>query len=165
VSIDIPCVGAIVIDAAGRLLVIQRGQPPAEGLWSIPGGRVEPGESARAAAVREVMEETGIAISISREVGTVIRDAPGGGRYVIRDFLAEPRSGAEPLPGDDARDARYVSLDELLKLPTTPGLIEALTEWQVLGLGSRHGTGSGNREPEGRRGEDHNGGQPGGGAH
>lgn len=112
--------------------MVQRGQPPAEGLWSIPGGRVEQGEDAADAAAREVREETGIEIRIVREVGTVVRDAPSGGRYVIRDFLAVPTTPATPVAGDDARAARFVTENELRALPTTPGLIEALTEWQVL---------------------------------
>ena len=149
---DIPCVGAVVVDAHGRILVVQRANPPAAGLWSIPGGRVEAGEDATDAVVREVQEETSIAIRIVREIGTVVRDAPTGGRYVIRDFLGEPIGASAPVAGDDARDTRFVTLEELLALPTSEGLIEALTEWQVIDrvLGSRHGSGAGDRESEGR---------------
>jgi 8-oxo-dGTP diphosphatase len=148
---DIPCVGAVVLDPTGRLLVVQRANPPAAGQWSIPGGRVEPGESALDAVVREVREETGLAIRVIREIGTVTRDAPAGGRYVIRDFLAEPITDQSPVAADDAADARFVTETQLRALPTTDGLLEALTEWQVIGgvLGSRHGTSAGDREPEG----------------
>jgi 8-oxo-dGTP diphosphatase len=153
VTPDIPCVGAVVLDATGRILVVQRANEPAAGQWSLPGGRVEPGESARDAVVREVREETGIQITVIREVGTVVRDAPGGGRYVIRDFLGEPAREQAPIAADDAADARFVTEAELHALPTTAGLIEALTEWQVFGgvLGSPHGAGTGDREPK-RRG-------------
>lgn len=148
---DIPCVGAIVVDHARRLLVVQRANPPAAGQWSLPGGRVEPGEEAHAAVIREVHEETGITITVHRELGTVMRDAPGGGRYVIRDFLAYPVAVHEPQAGDDAADARFVTEAELRALDTTDGLIEALTEWQIISgvLGSSHGAGVGDREPEG----------------
>ena len=129
---DIPCVGAIVRDHAGRILLIQRGQPPAEGMWSLPGGRVELGESAEEAIVREVREETGLDVAVIREVGTVLRDAPGGGRYVIRDFLVEPIVHTTPIAADDARDARFVTQEQLRALPTTDGLIEALHTWDLL---------------------------------
>jgi 8-oxo-dGTP pyrophosphatase MutT (NUDIX family) len=56
----IPCVGGVVINPAGFLLVVQRKNEPARGLWSLPGGRVEHGETAEVAVVREVTEETGI---------------------------------------------------------------------------------------------------------
>ncbi|MBA2553039.1 MAG: NUDIX domain-containing protein, partial [Geodermatophilaceae bacterium] len=56
----IPCVGAIVYDEAGRLLLIRRGQPPHAGSWSLPGGRIEAGETPRQAVVREAAEETGL---------------------------------------------------------------------------------------------------------
>ena len=129
---DIPAVGAVVRDSKGRLLVILRGKEPARGCWSLPGGRVEPGETHEAAVVREVLEETGLAVRIVREVGTVRRHAPGGGTYVIRDFLAESTSDGVPTAGDDADDARWVTAQELAALPTSPGLIEALREWGLL---------------------------------
>src|SRR2546430_16924216 len=56
----VPCAGAVVKDQAGRLLLVRRGREPGRGRWSLPGGRVEPGETAAEAAVREVREETGL---------------------------------------------------------------------------------------------------------
>ena len=129
---EIPAVGAVVMDEAGRLLVILRAKEPAKGCWSLPGGRVEEGETHEAAVVREVVEETGLAVRIVREVGTVRREAPGGGTYVIRDFLAEPAGSTLPSAGDDADDARWVTVEELHALPTSPGLIDALTAWGLL---------------------------------
>jgi ADP-ribose pyrophosphatase YjhB (NUDIX family) len=125
------CVGAIVHDAEGRLLVIRRGRPPGEGLWSLPGGRVEPGESDAAAVVRELAEETGLRVEPRRLVGSVERPGPEGVTYDIRDYAAEVTGGAL-RPGDDAREARWVGPDELRRLPTTDGLLEALTTWGVL---------------------------------
>jgi len=129
---SVPCVGAIVHDAAGRLLVIQRGHEPALGLWSLPGGRVHPGETFRDAVVREVAEETGLAVVPERMVGAVERAAPGGSTYDIRDFTARLVDGGGLHAGDDAVDARWVGDAELRALPTSPGLLEALEEWGVL---------------------------------
>jgi len=128
----IPCVGAVVFDDLGRLLLVQRARPPAQGRWSLPGGRVEPGEEAMTAIKREVREETGLIIEIIREVGTVHRPAPSGGTYVIRDFLAEQVGHDTPSAGDDAADARFVARAELDDLALSDGLIEALREWGLL---------------------------------
>ena len=62
----IPCVGAVIKDGPGRLLLIKRGHEPGKGLWSIPGGRVEAGESDADALVREVREETGLVVAAGR---------------------------------------------------------------------------------------------------
>lgn len=127
----IPCVGAIAVDDAGRVLLIQRANPPAQGRWSLPGGRVEAGESAQQAVVREVVEETGLVVEVVREVGTVEREAPDDATYVIRDFLVRVMSG-ELRAGDDAVDVRWVDRAELERLPLSPGLIDALTDWDLL---------------------------------
>lgn len=133
-SAPIACVGAIVFDECRRMLVVQRGRAPAVGRWSIPGGRVEPGESLRQALEREVREETGITVHAGEEVGVVSRPAPRGGIYVIHDLLAvlDDDHHRDPVAGDDATDARWVSRAELVQLPTVDGLIEALTAWQML---------------------------------
>lgn len=128
----IACVGAVVRDAQGRLLLVRRGREPGRGRWSIPGGRVEPGESDREAVVREVAEETGLRVEVGRYVGSVRRAAPGGGTYDIRDFVAEVVSGAEPVAGDDADEARWVDPADLATLPLVAGLVEALTGWGLL---------------------------------
>jgi 8-oxo-dGTP diphosphatase len=127
---DIPCVGAVCIND-GTLLLIQRGQPPAQGMWSLPGGRVEPGESAVDAVVREVREETGLDVRVIREVGTVVRDAPGGNRYVIEDFLVAMTRDSEPRAGDDASDVGFFDADAMAQLPLTTGLLTALADWGV----------------------------------
>lgn len=129
---SVPCVGAIVHDAAGRLLVIRRGREPALGLWSLPGGRVHAGEAFRDAVVREVAEETGLHVVPERMVGSVERTAPDGSTYDIRDFIARLVDDGVLVAGDDAVDARWVGDAELRALPTSPGLLEALEEWGVL---------------------------------
>lgn len=125
------CVGGIVFDETGRLLLVRRGRPPGEGLWSLPGGRVEPGESDADALRRELLEETGLAIRIGRLAGVVDRPGPDGVTYVIRDYLATV-SGGTLTPGDDAADARWFSPTALRTLPLTPGLLDVLRAWEVL---------------------------------
>ena len=131
----IPCVGAIVLNDADELLVIQRGQEPAAGCWTLPGGRIEPGESAEEAVVREVLEETGLVVTVIREVGSLSLPAPGVGTYVIRDFLCglpAPANLQAPRAGDDAAAAQFMSLPELQTVATTSGLLEILRSWGVL---------------------------------
>jgi 8-oxo-dGTP diphosphatase len=128
---DIRCVGAVVFDGAGRLLLVRRGRPPQRGRWSLPGGRVEPGESDQQAVVRELGEETGLAVRVVGEVGRVRRAAPGGGVYDIRDYRCRV-AGGELLAGDDAAEARWVDRAELAGLELSDGLLEALTDWGVL---------------------------------
>jgi 8-oxo-dGTP diphosphatase len=128
----VPCVGAIIIDGAGRLLLIKRGHEPGKGLWSIPGGRVEPGETDEQAVIREVREETGLVVRPGRLIGAVRRAAPGGAVLDIRDYAATV-AGGTLAAGDDADDARWAGGAELDGLPLTDGLAEALTDWGVLG--------------------------------
>ena len=112
-------VGAIVFKD-GRVLLVRRGQPPAEGEWAIPGGSVEIGETLQQAAQRELLEETGIVIQAGEPcfIFDVIQtDTDGRVRfhYVIIDLLADYVEGY-PRAGGDAADARWVSADELAGL-------------------------------------------------
>jgi ADP-ribose pyrophosphatase YjhB (NUDIX family) len=127
----VPCAGAIVFATDGRLLLIQRGHPPAQGSWSLPGGRCEDAEAPEQACVREVAEETGLQVRVSRWVGHVDRDGSAGCIYDIDDFLCTVIGGTL-RPGDDARDARWVSQQELAELPLAPLLRETLREWDCL---------------------------------
>ncbi|TQS24655.1 NUDIX hydrolase [Microbispora sp. KK1-11] len=126
----IRCVGAIVTDAEGRLLLVRRGRPPGEGLWSLPGGRVEPGESDEQALRRELREETGLDVTVVRLAGTVLRPAPGGATYEIHDYVAT--ASGVPVAGDDAADARWCAPSDLVRLPLTDGLADALAGWGVV---------------------------------
>lgn len=129
---ETPAVGAIVFDSDGRLLLIQRGNPPAQGQWSLPGGRVESGEDWTDAVVRELREETGLDGHVVRFVGEVRRDAPDGSVYVIRDYLLDVAGSWTPQAGDDALDAAWVSPHGLAELDTSAGLTEALQGWGLL---------------------------------
>jgi len=139
----IPCVGAVIKDEAGRLLLIKRGHEPAAGLWSIPGGRIEAGESDVGALVREVREETGLVVAVGRLLGAVERPGLAGAVLDIRDYVAVP-AGGELMAADDAADACWAD-PELMALmesrgELTSGLTEALAGWGVLpqrpGLGA-----------------------------
>jgi 8-oxo-dGTP diphosphatase len=127
----IRCVGAVVHDPGGRLLLVRRANPPAQGLWSIPGGRVEPGEDDETAVVREVAEETGLRVRPVRHVGSVQRDAGDGDVYEIEDFLCAVLGGTLRA-GDDASDADWFSAAQLDAVAASPGLVEALAEWDLL---------------------------------
>jgi 8-oxo-dGTP diphosphatase len=127
---QIPCVGAVVHDA-GRILLVQRANPPDAGLWSIPGGRVEPGEDDADAVVREVAEETGLQVSAEEVVGRVERPAPGGGLFVITDLACRVVGGALRA-GDDACAAGWFSAGQLTTLPVVPDLLETLAAWRAL---------------------------------
>ena len=130
----VPCVGAVVRDDQGRLLLVRRGTEPGRGQWSVPGGRVEPGESGPQAAVREVLEETGLQVVVGALVGVVVRTGPAGVTYVIEDFHAVPAPGAgtSPTAGDDADEARWFTDAEIESLDCVDGLVDALVEWGVL---------------------------------
>jgi 8-oxo-dGTP diphosphatase len=116
-------VGAIVFKD-GRVLLVRRGQPPAEGEWAIPGGSVEIGETLQQAAQRELLEETGIIIQAGEPcfIFDVIQtDTDGRVRfhYVIIDLLADYVEGY-PRAGGDAADARWVSAEALGELTLSP---------------------------------------------
>ena len=128
----IPCVGAVVTDGQRRLLMIKRGHEPGAGLWSIPGGRIEPGETDTEALVREMFEETGLVVEVGRLLGRVQRPGPNGTVIDIRDYAATV-TGGTLRPGDDAADARWVDIRDLGSLEITEGLIDALISWGVLG--------------------------------
>lgn len=127
----IPCVGGLVYDDAHRLLLVRRANPPAQGLWSIPGGRVEPGEDDRTAVARELAEETGLVVDVEGLVGMIERDAPSGGVYVVTDWRCRIVAGTA-VAGDDASDVGWFTAADLATLPTSPGLVEALTSWDAL---------------------------------
>ena len=131
----VDCVGAVVVDDRARLLMVLRGHEPSKGCWSVPGGRVEAGETDAAATAREVLEETGLRVEVGAMVGTVERAAPGGRVYVIRDYHCRLSDGQSPeglRAGDDADDAAWLTPGQVRALDTAPGLVEALTAWGVL---------------------------------
>ena len=114
----VPAVGVVCL-RGGEVLLIRRGTPPRQGEWSLPGGRIEPGERAMEAALRELREETGVEAEITGLIDVVDGLFPEAGRhYVLIDYAARWLSG-EPAAGDDALEARFVALDQ----------VEALIGW------------------------------------
>lgn len=130
-------VGAVVFKD-NRVLLVKRGTAPSAGLWAIPGGRLELGETLQQAAEREILEETGIVIRAKEPVFTfdvIEREADGGVRfhYVIIDLAAQYVSG-EPQANDDAHEARWVAADELASLDVSEKTIELLRDEFRFGL-------------------------------
>ena len=112
-------VGAIIIEG-DRVALVKRGHAPLQGRWSIPGGVLEVGETLRTAAVREVLEETGLTVEPGELLGVferVVPDEQGKMRYhyVLIDFLCS-RVAGELLAGDDAEEAGWFRREELAAL-------------------------------------------------
>jgi 8-oxo-dGTP diphosphatase len=126
------CVGAVA-RRDDQLLMIRRGQGPADGTWSLPGGRIEFGETAAEAVVRELSEETGLAGSCGPLIGWV-EIIEAGFHYVVLDFDVTIIDDAEPIPGDDAREAAWVPLWKVSELDTSPGLAEFLADHGIIDL-------------------------------
>ena len=124
------CVGAIAVDA-GDLLLIRRGTEPGAGRWSVPGGRVEAGETLAEAVVRELSEEAGLEGVCDTLVGWVERLGDGY-HQVILDFRVTVLERREPVAGDDAVEAAWVSLHEVAELDLVDGLAEFLHEHGIL---------------------------------
>ena len=116
-----PWVGVgVVVWRGGDVLMIKRGKPPRLGSWSLPGGAQRLGETAAEAAVREVAEETGLAVDILGlidVVDSIQRDGAGAIRYhyTLIEFAALWRAGS-PVAGDDAADAKFMAPSDLAEL-------------------------------------------------
>jgi ADP-ribose pyrophosphatase YjhB (NUDIX family) len=131
----IDCVGGIVTDHRGRFLLIRRGHEPDRGRWSIPGGKVEPGESDAEATAREVLEETGLPVEVGAFVGAVERDGPGGVVYLVRDYRCAPARDADldaVRAGDDADDVGWFTAQEVRTVGCSPLLVAAFEDWGLL---------------------------------
>ncbi len=124
------CVGAIVVDEE-RLLLVRRGHGPAAGEWSLPGGRVEAGETLAEAVLRELLEETGIEGVCDELVGWVERIGPDR-HFVILDFAVTVLDAQEPRAGDDAAEAVWVPVADVVHRQVTEGLAEFLHEHGIV---------------------------------
>ena len=124
------CAGAVAVDH-GLLLLVKRGTDPGKGLWSLPGGRVESGESVIAAVLREFKEETGLEGVCGSFVGWVERMGVDH-HFVVMDFLVTALEDGEPVAGGDALEARWVASEELASMDLSDGLFDFLVEHCVL---------------------------------
>jgi 8-oxo-dGTP diphosphatase len=124
------CVGAVLVEN-DQLLLIRRGRGPAQGQWSVPGGRVERGETLAEAVVRELAEETGVAGVCGELLGWVER-MDDEVHFVILDFRVIPLEDADPVAGDDAAEVAWVPLGEVSDLDLVEGLAEFLHDQGII---------------------------------
>ena len=126
-------VGAVIVHD-GRILLIRRAEPPSQGRWSVPGGRVLAGETLHEAVVREVTEETGLEVLVVDFLGWVERiDSETDTHFVILDFAAQPADpDLAPHAATDAADARWFDLDELDGLDLVDNLLDFLMDTGVV---------------------------------
>ncbi|PID38210.1 MAG: hypothetical protein CSA65_07630 [Proteobacteria bacterium] len=134
-------VGGIIFDPEREaVLLVERGAPPAQGLWSVPGGLVERGEALAEACAREVLEETGLQVRLIEQpvklIDRVLRDEEGEVEYhfLIVDFCGEALRGAARA-ASDVQQVRWVALQEVAALPTTAGLEDAIARGRAALLG------------------------------
>ena len=127
----VPAVGAVVVDGSGRLLLVRRARDPGAGRWSLPGGRVEPGEDDTAALRRELREETGLEVTVGPLVGRVERAGPDGVVYAIADYRCTV-VGGRARAGSDAAALGWFTAAELAELPLVAELLATLRGWDVL---------------------------------
>jgi 8-oxo-dGTP diphosphatase len=124
------CVGGVAV-ADDRILLVRRGRGPAQGSWSVPGGRVEVGETLAEAVVRELLEETGLTAVCDSLIGWAERIGPDH-HYVILDFAVTVLDSSDPVAGDDAAEARWVPRSEVSELALADGLAEFLHDHGII---------------------------------
>jgi 8-oxo-dGTP diphosphatase len=124
----VPAVGAIVFRGS-QVLLVRRGAPPSPGVWSIPGGALETGETVEEAVVRETREETGVVVRPLSVISVSDYIAREGDRvrwhYVLVDLLCAYVRG-EPFPASDASHARFVEIRELMELDLAPDALQVI---------------------------------------
>jgi mutator protein MutT len=136
-------VGGILFNENQEVLLIKRNQPPAQGLWSIPGGRLEPGESLVEACRREFYEETNLETDVKHIVAVVDRQLEGF-HYVIIDFYVEliDKTKNKPVAQSDVLEAQWVHLDKLGRYNLVTGLADILNgayrDWATSTLNGLH---------------------------
>ncbi len=132
---DIRVIPVAAVSAAifreGKVLLVRRGQAPAAGRWSLPGGHIEPGETARDAAARELREETGIEARLTgvADAVDVIRRAPSGAVsfHLVVVVYCGLWSRGEQRAGGDADAAGWYERSKLAQMDVTEGLVDAVT--------------------------------------
>jgi mutator protein MutT len=118
-------VGAVVLREDGAVLLVRRARPPAVGSWTLPGGKVEDGETAEAAIAREVLEETGLRVDVGPILETLVLEREGFA-YRIVDYACRTSDETEPVAADDVSAARWVLPDEWPDLGLTPEVLRVI---------------------------------------
>ncbi len=130
-TVPIVVAAGAVIRRDDEILLIRRARDPEAGRWSVPGGRVEPGESLRDAVHREVREEVGLVAEVGALVGVVERRGPAH-HILVADFVATVDANATPVAGDDAEAWAWVRLDELGEWDLVEGLGDFFAEHGIV---------------------------------
>ncbi len=115
---DLIFAASVIVLKRDAVCLVRRQKPPMAGLWSFPGGRIDPGETPVEAARRELAEETGLGVGELVALGSF--DPAGKGAIALNVFAASWRDG-EPIAASDAADARFCPLQGLGDMPLTPG--------------------------------------------
>lgn len=125
ISTNPPNAASVALVRKGEVLLIQRARKPWSGLWSLPGGRLEPGETAEDCATREVAEELGLAVFALRPV---VREQLGGeGTFVLQVFATEAFEGEIVPDPAEIGGTRWLAPDRFGSLPVTPHLKPIVT--------------------------------------
>jgi ADP-ribose pyrophosphatase YjhB (NUDIX family) len=119
-------VGAVVVDRRSRVLLVRRARPPMAGAWTLPGGRLEAGESLEGAVLRELAEETALAARVVCELGVALVSGEGYAFRIHEHLLVPLEESPAPVAGDDAEDVRWVSLGELEGLAVARAAIDVI---------------------------------------
>ncbi|WP_374086495.1 NUDIX hydrolase [Methylomicrobium lacus] len=120
-------VGGLLVNRQNQVLLIKRDKPPAQGLWSVPGGKLEAGESLIECCQREVKEETGLEVNVL-SIAAVVERRIENFHYVIVDFLTElvDEQNNIPIAASDVSEARWVELEKIGDYPLVTGLSEII---------------------------------------
>ena len=120
-------VGGVIFDDKDRVLLVKRKNPPNQGMWAIPGGKVKFGETINEAIRRELKEETSLDVKPTKLLA-VVEIIKEGFHYVILDYICEV-IGGELRPSSDALDARFLSLEEIKREKVSPTTVEMLEKY------------------------------------
>jgi 8-oxo-dGTP diphosphatase len=122
----------VLVREGNRILLVQRARPPFQGYWSLPGGGLELGETVEQGAIREVREETGLEVELTRFLGfrnAIERDSDERVRWHYTIFYFDGQVvGGSLCPGDDAAGVKWVSLPEVKQHQITD-TVEACLQW------------------------------------
>lgn len=120
-------VGGVIFDDKDRVLLVKRKNPPNQGMWAIPGGKVKFGETLDEAIKRELKEETSLEVKPTKLLA-IVEIIKEGFHYVILDYICEV-IGGELKPASDALDARFLSLEEIKREKVSPSTVEMLEKY------------------------------------